>query len=52
VAKAASRVAGKFLGPYFAHSSIARTATYLIMSHDSKWLPQESTGCNILMPRR
>lgn len=34
-AKAATRLASKVLGPYFAHGSIAKTATYLIMSHDS-----------------
>lgn len=36
IAKVATRVAGRLFGPYFTHGSIARTPTYLIMSHDSK----------------
>ncbi|KAF4120343.1 Choline dehydrogenase or related flavoprotein [Geosmithia morbida] len=33
--KFASRVSGLILGPYFSQGSIAKTAIYLVMSHDS-----------------
>jgi hypothetical protein len=36
VAKFAARVGGKVFGAYFACGSVAKTAVYLIMSHDSK----------------
>lgn len=36
VLKRASRIASKIFGPHFAHGSVARTAVYLIMSHDSE----------------
>lgn len=35
-AKKASRIASSILGPYYANGSVARTAGYLIMSHDSE----------------
>lgn len=36
--KRVSRLGSKIFGPHFPQGSVARTAVYLIMSHDSKYL--------------
>lgn len=36
LSKWASRVRSEFFGPYYPGGSIARTAVYLVMSHDSE----------------
>jgi hypothetical protein len=43
--KAAARIGSRVLGPNFPGGSIARTAAYLIMSHDSEFTKWNDSGC-------
>lgn len=47
--KAFAYLGSKYFGPYFPQGSVARTPTYLIMSHDSKYSPRQRCTSRKLM---